>query len=765
MNNLEKYLDQVIDQRPAVYDAPPDDPPEEAKPNILRSVAKRWYIVFLVTLLLSGLGLPLVWFSVKPVYTVQGAVRVAPVVENVLTGEAQGKGGGAGYDSFLNTQAKILTSGAILQRIADDLEDRNLSIFSGEPQTLVAKLKAKLRPRVPGPVDPALVLKKAAAGGTIVAGQIARTELMAVTMVSANADEAKQVVNAFLHHYEAMYGSEAMKKQNEDLRTLEDRQKELLGKIEDQRAQIRLMADEYGTTTLDGRQDMELRRQTMLLTALTDLEGQRLRLEADIGYLEEEAEPLTLTPDQLVAARKEFVNSDPMVGELSASIVQTERDLLVAKQRLKEGHVTLIQMEQLLAAFKDQLEKKTEELEKEFDDSLDARLKIANQQRLANAKVEMKKLKAHEDRLREVFDAQDIATQQVGRTNLGIQDVQFRLNLDMEYYDTISRRIKAMEMDLQARPRITPAYRADVIATDDQRVKFAAAVFFGALASGFALAFLRDKVDQTVQTPEDVTRYLGLPVLGTTTSSRTIKPAQFAEQIAGDYQTIRTNLKLLASGGMPRKLAVCSPGMREGKTTFAVNLATSLAKSGKKVLLIDGDLRKPDVRYMLKISNGTLGVQDVLLGEDPSGAIVSVPESGLHVLPASPRHLADAYELLASPTASDQIERLGREYDHVIIDTPPTLAFPDALVWAKLADAVVLVGFAGQTTAPDLKEAKERFARIRAQVLGAILSNVPAEQGLYRYGYGYRTRSGSVHSGKQKKLLMPVQGSQEESRV
>jgi len=766
MNNLEKYLDQVIDQRPAAvpYDGPLDEPAEETKPNFFQAVLRRWYIVFLIALVGMLVGLPLVWLSVEPEYTVQGAVRVAPVVESVLTGESHGGGGGDGYNNFLNTQAKILTSGAILQRIADDLKDRNLSIFSGKPQNLIGQLKAKLRPRPTGPVDPAVVLKSATTNQVITAGQIARTELMAVTMKSRNASEAKQVVNAFLHHYQAMYGSEAMQKENEDLDLLEKERDKLLRKIEAQRAEVKTMAEEYGTTVLDGRQDMELRRQTMLLTELTKLEAQRLALEANINLLEK-TDQASLSPDQLVAVRKEYVDSDPMIGRLSESIVEMERDMLIARQTLAPGSPALKQREQLLETFKQSLETKRQELEQEFDEGLDERLKDAADQRLANAKAEIEKLKAHEQRLREVFDAQDIATQRVGRTSLGIQDIQFSLNLDMEIYDAMSRRIKVMEMELQGRPRITPAYQADVIATEDERIKLAAAVLFGSLAAGFGLAFVRDKMDKTLQTPEDVARYLGLPVLGTTTSSRTIKPAQFAEQIAGDYQTIRTNLKLLASGGMPRKLAVCSPGTREGKTTFAVNLATSLAKSGKKVLLIDGDLRKPDVRYMLKLSNGSLGVQDVLLGEEPSAAIVSVPESGLHVMPANVRHLADVYELLASPTAAEQLERLGREYDHVIVDTPPTLAFPDALVWAKLTDAVVLVGFAGQTTAPDLKEAKERFARIRAQVLGAILSNVPADQGLYRYGYGYRAHGNSSmgSNGKRKRLLLPVQGPQEES--
>jgi capsular exopolysaccharide synthesis family protein len=185
-----------------------------------------------------------------------------------------------------------------------------------------------------------------------------------------------------------------------------------------------------------------------------------------------------------------------------------------------------------------------------------------------------------------------------------------------------------------------------------------------------------------------------------------------------------------------------------------VNLATSLAKSGKKVLLIDGDLRKPDIGYMLGIVNGSPGLQDVLRGSNPKDAIHVVPSTGLHVLVANARHLDDAYELLTSTTAAEQIEKLSRQYDHLIVDTPPALVFPDALVWAKLTDAVVLVSYAGQTTAPDLKEARERFSRIRAHVLGTVLSNVPAYQSLYRSSYNYRPAGSQARHRARKARRM-----------
>ncbi len=762
MNNLEKYLDQVIEQRPAVYDAALDsdlDGESQPKPNVLRNVLKRWYIVVGVVILVCAVGAPAVWLFVRPVYTVRGAVRVAPVVENILTGEGQGGGGGSGYRDFVNTQVTILTSGPVLQQIADDLVARDLRFFSGEPVTPIAKLRAMLMPPM-GKPDPAAVLKSAVANGVISAGQVSQTELVAVTMKATDSTEAIQIVNAFLTNYQDKYGRDSIDAENTRIRILTDQRDQLLKRITAQQENIRKLAEEYGTTVLDTRHDLELQTQNNLMSQWISLESRRIALEANVAVVEQAAMDVNMPPDQIVAARKEYINSDPEFQELSANVVEMRKEALAAKTKYKPGNPALTQLEEMLAAFEEAKEQQKQLLEKEFDEVFKERLAADAQQRLKGAKLELQKLLAYQTQLKQELNLQDAETQKVGKTNLDIQDLQFNLAIDQDMYEQISRQIKMMEMERQGRPRITPAYSAYVVSTDNRRPQTAAAVFFGSLAAGFGLAFLRQKMDKTLQTPEDMTRQIGLPVLGTTTSSHTVKPAQFAEQIASDYQTIRTNLGLLTNGGMPKKLAVCSPGMREGKTTFAVNLATSLAKSGKKVLLIDGDLRKPDVRYMLNVPNGNGGVQEVLLGEDPSKIVCAVPGSGLHVLAANARSLADPYELLASSTAAQQIEKIGREYDHVIVDTPPALAFPDALVWAKLADAVVLVGFAGQTTAPDLTETKERFARVRARVVGAILSNVRADQSLYRYNHGYRAHSTPPvrRTAKQKKMLLPTQG-------
>jgi capsular exopolysaccharide synthesis family protein len=495
--------------------------------------------------------------------------------------------------------------------------------------------------------------------------------------------------------------------EDQKLAVLENERKVLAEKLQTQREAIRQLAQEYGTVTLNSRQDMMLQRVSSLLTELTGIEARRINLEVQIQLLEQTAEQ-TVEPGDLLKMREEYINKDPMVNALTINIAQFDQGLIVAKEVLAPNNPELQRKTQVLEALKARLEQHKEKANRKFDDLMSKELTKAGNQKLVNTKAAMEQTLAYETRLREILAKEDSETIGLGRKQLTILDLQDQLALTKEIYDTVRRRIQELEMERKQPARISVAYNADIAYIQDKRIKYTMALAFGAMALGALLAYLRDKADLSLRTPDDVVKRIGIRIIGTTTSPDAVRRTLLPEQVAQDYQTIRANLGLLNGGGIPKRLVVTSPGMQDGKTTFAINLATSLAKAGKKVLLIDGDLRKPDIGRILNIPKDTEGLQDVLLGRDFDQAACSVSPTGLDVLAADSRNAADAYELLSSPFTAQYISAISQKYDHVIIDSPPVLAFPDALLWARIADAVILASKAGQTTAPDLKQAKDK---------------------------------------------------------
>ena len=763
MNDLQKYHDQVIEQKVANFETPPEFGSETTS-NLVAGVLRRWHIVLLTFLVLCFVGIPALWLLIKPLYSVTGAIRVAPILPNILTGEAD-KGEISNYQSFMNTQAQMITSSQVVQRVADDLADKNLAFFEKSQATdAVTKLKQTLKNTKAKP-EPASILKQAILDGVITAAPDRRSELLKITMKNTNQEESKQIVNAFIRAYMAVEVSSSARTEDQKLTVMENERKMLTEKLKRQRETINQLAQEYGTTALGGRQDMMLQRVTSLLAVLTKLEARRINLEAQVQLLEQTKEQ-AIKPEKLLIMRQEYINNDPTVQVLTGNIAQLDQGFIVARQTLTPANPELKRKAKLIEALKERLEECKAETGKTFDDLMSEELAKAGNQKLVNAQAELEQSEAYETRLREILAKEDSETIGLGRKQLTIQDLQDQMALTKDMYDTVRRRIQELEMERKRPARISVAYNADISHIRDKRVKYTAALVFAAMALGMLLAFLRDKADLSLRTPDDVVKRIGIRIIGTTTSPQTIKPALLPRQVAGDYQTIRTNLGLLNGGKIPKKLVVTSPGMRCGKTTFAINLATSMSKSGKKILLIDGDLRKPDIAHMLNLPKDSRGLQDVLWGRKFDRVVYSVPSTGLDVLVANSLNAADAYELLSLPTAAEHISRVSQAYDHVIIDTPPVLAFPDALLWAKIADAVILTSFAGHTTAPDLKEAKERVAQIDVKVLGTVLSNVPVGHSYHRYGYNYYSQDGH-RKGKTKQfdteLLLPMQSSKDDS--
>jgi succinoglycan biosynthesis transport protein ExoP len=284
------------------------------------------------------------------------------------------------------------------------------------------------------------------------------------------------------------------------------------------------------------------------------------------------------------------------------------------------------------------------------------------------------------------------------------------------------------------------------------------------LSTGIGLAFLLESMDNTVRTPEQAQTVSALPSLGMIPlGSRSTREGAGREklalasskeavelvtksrprsQMAESYRALRTSLLLTFAGGPPKVILITSALPEEGKTTTSVNSAIVLAQKGTRVLLIDADLRRPSIHKTLGMGP-KLGLSNVLTGTAtlPQAIIPSTILPELFILPAGTPPPNPA-ELLASAKMKNILEELRKQYDHIVIDSPPTLSVTDAVVMSTDADAVVLVIRSGHTTKPALRRARDILMQVNARVCGVLVNAVDLNSPDYYYHYEYQGKYG-----------------------
>jgi capsular exopolysaccharide synthesis family protein len=205
--------------------------------------------------------------------------------------------------------------------------------------------------------------------------------------------------------------------------------------------------------------------------------------------------------------------------------------------------------------------------------------------------------------------------------------------------------------------------------------------------------------------------------------------------ISEQYRTIRTNIQFASIDKEVKTLMVTSSGPGEGKSTTVANLAVVLAQQGKRVLLIDGDLRKPTVHYTFKVSN-IYGITNVLTRQTTlKDTVVTTKIPKVDVLPSGPVP-PNPSELIDSKSMNDLIEEAKTLYDYVLFDTPPIIAVTDSQLLAHRVDGVILVVSSGKTQIEGAVKAKELLENANAKILGTVLNAKEMKNENYYYYYG-----------------------------
>lgn len=708
--------------------------------ELVKAVLRRWFLVLFCAIVFGGGGAAAIWFKMPDKFDTQGSVQISPVVAPIMY-ETPTTGGSGVYLTYKNTQAGVMTSDVILNRVADAVKDSRLAFFDPEDNLLQA-LRTKVVKK-----DVQVIPER-------------DTEFLVVRMTSEHPSDAEKLIDAFLRSYEAVVKTDEITALDDRLSRLETQRRTLEEQMRRQRVQIRERVDEYGTQELTGRQEIALQQVATLQREQVSIGVQRMLMEARVMTREDQLQDeLTLADiaDQVQAR----VESDP-------DILALRQDIQRYNQLIRDGQATMLDTNpemqrrtQILAELQAELERQQADVTARHEQTALADARRVREAELDALKAELNQLITYEEKIQEQLKLHDDSTVRIGRTQLDIDDLREQYENTRQIYNEISRRIEELNIERDRRPRISVASWARSVSAEGKKMKLAMAAPFGGLAMGVALALLLAKLDRRVLAPDQVASRIGVRIIGTTTGPDHVSRKMLGRQLMDDYQTIRANLGLLNGDGSTKLLVVTSPGMGDGKTTLAVNLATSFARSGRKTLLIDGDLRKPDIALMLDLPQSLSGIQDYLFGADIYKAVCPVEGTSLSVLASDVRNSQDALELLSIPETPKRIRRLKDSFDYIIIDTPPVLAFSDAMVWAKMADGVILTSYIGHTSKEEMKEAIQRLNEIKANIIGTVVNNVKTAHSYRRYGYGYgygysekeQVRQ-APHKKKHKKMLL-----------
>jgi capsular exopolysaccharide synthesis family protein len=269
------------------------------------------------------------------------------------------------------------------------------------------------------------------------------------------------------------------------------------------------------------------------------------------------------------------------------------------------------------------------------------------------------------------------------------------------------------------------------------------------------LAVVREYIDDTISSQLDVSAYLKVPFLGlvpklpedtTPLESDLYTHNNPRSTVAEAVRSLRAILEMSPSGSAPRRILVTSSVAREGKTSTTLRLGVAYAQMGRKVVVIDADLRRPRLHKVFGEDNA-IGLTSYLMGAASSQEISTpTPVPNLRVIFSGSSTDTPA-ELLASEKMPLLLDELQEQFDVVIVDTPPSVALSDAVTLSRYVDGILLVVKEQSVSRAVVKQTIETFKQVDAKILGVVLNNVDLQRSgsKYKYYYAYRDYYSTYH--------------------
>ena len=694
----------------------PDKPPVQMKRDGLLVILWRQRLL-VAGCAAASLVLAIIYLiCATPIYTSTARMSVR-LATSRLTGEAQAISDSTA-GNYLYTERELILSPSVL--------------------ALAAQMP-EVQPIVDAEDDPILYLQD---NLDVEVGK--RDTILSVSFSSPNRVSAAKVANGVVAAY-MKYQTKPKPADTAELTRLADERQKLETAITQKNAQVTDLEKKFGILSNVTDRDSPLeRRVAQLSQELSAAHLDTLKAQAELKEVQKAVEKLRAS-----GVNVDAMNADSMaIGPDQEALIRTEMLQLQARYQdmrphylpdhpyLKDMRRRIDQLQVIYAGAVERrylIDKQREQdLQASIDDqqkqAVDLSAKAAQYARLQGEIQNDRKVEEQLDsRKREIEMARDLGM----------------LNIDP--FDPAKPELKA------SHPR--------------KRTTLPLALMFG-LVLGGGLGYLRDWMDDRFRTLDEIPRAMAVPLLGTLPKREDFaSPALLGQQallepesdVAEACRTIRTAIFFGAPKDRCRTLLITSPAPGDGKSTLASNLAITMAQSGKRVLLLDADLRLPSQNSIFHVSNET-GLTALLTGEATlDQAIRTTPVEGLEVLPSGPKP-HNPSEILNSSMFTELLEVLSDRYDQVIIDSPPVMGVADARIIAASCDMTVLVLRAEKSTRRLSELSRDGLVSVGANVLGIVINDVTRQTGASYGYYGYGRQRTRPASAARKLLRLHEEG-------
>lgn len=681
-----------------------------------------------------------------PLYTAQSTILIdAPEpnimdISNAVTQQPEA----VAPSDYYKTECDILKSRSLVDRV---IADKNLDRpapkrgrreASARTQPLAkigrwlfGRESAKAHP----PTNPALTREhlEDAYLGALGIEPLNETSLVGIRFTSPNPALAAEIANAHAEEF-IRQGLDIHRRAKEDVANfLEQKLVDLKRRLQNSEIALNNYRRDHGIipglTSLSGKDAIVIDRLSQLSKDLTAVQVQRIGLQAQMDLINKKQY------DSLPA-----VVSQPMIQSL-----ERELDDLYARDadlssKFKPDYPEVKQLDARIGKIRD-------------------RINTEIDRQVASIQFQYRGIEEKESRLEDEMNEQRALTMKLNDAGVQYAILQREVDANRELYQSVLKAMKDARVAADAQTsNVSIIDEAEIPeAPSSPRVKrtLAVSLILG-LVLGLGSALLIDYLRNTLERPEDVARLfrlpalaiipklprrrvateIGNPMLGYSRRNHNARRLLGRSQsyhyysIGEAYRNLRASL-LACHGDLPHTVTLVTSALpSEGKTSTAVNSAVVLALSGRRVVLVDADLRKPRCHRHLAADNRE-GLAGVLSGLTPLDSALQGTEIdnldflGSGDVPSNPS------ELLSLPEMTETLQRLRREYDYIIIDSPPVMAVSDALILAELSDGVVLVVDCGATPKQKVRAACARLHHSRARLLGIVLNKAVSDYDYY----------------------------------